>query len=690
MAHDPSSPHVPVRQRLMPLPQSLATLPGPSLSVGASLRLTWRGVRTVRLERALARWQSNWSAPGRNHGGGCDAEPVFQGLPVELVIACVAVGGEYPALGDDESYRLEISAQLVLLSAPTEWGILRGLATLTQLAVGAAELPPLAIDDAPRFPWRGLTLDVARHFIGIEHLLQTLDGMALCKLNVLHLHLSDDQAFRFPSLAYPRLASSPAYTRIELARLVAHAAERGIRVVPELDMPGHTTSWLCAYPEWGCRPVAPSDRFGVHQACLDPSRPPVRAAVKALLAELAECFPDRYLHFGGDEVNPTWWSEDPDIQAFMRVQGLVTAGDLQAHFNREVVAEIERLGRCAMGWDEVLHPELPASVAVQSWRGATARDRALRGGHDCVVSGNYYLDLFYPADAHYRFDPAAPERLLLAQEDALEADKRLRHVAEGMRWTRHWRTAVEQPAADRPPGRILGASACLWAELVDEQTLAIRLWSRLPALAERFWSAAELADVSDMRARLRVCWQQLADALGVDIIAVSQAFARRAGVQPPWLPLIEQLEPVKWYARLLGAEALAARLAGREMPLARPYRAHTPLDRVVDGLPPEAFAVPALETLCGQILTGDAGARARLHSLAAQWADLPRRGAGPEELEPLAERLAELGALLRAYLDRALSAEALLERLAALGAPIGEYLLAPVPVLSRWLTQPSP
>jgi hexosaminidase len=673
----------------MPLPRSLAPLPGLALSVGAPLRLRWGGVRTARLERALARWEPCWSPPGRGPGAGGDLDPAFDGPAVELVITCATAADAYPALGDDESYRLEIGAHRILVSAPAEWGVLRGLASLAQLTVGAETIPPLVIDDAPRFPWRGLTLDVARHFIGIEHLLQALDGMALCKLNVLHVHLCDDQAFRFPSVAYPRLASRRAYTRAELDRLVAFAADRGIRVMPELDMPGHTTSWLCAYPEWGCRPVVPSDRFGVHQACLDPSRPAVRAAVKTLLAELAECFPDRYLHFGGDEVNPTWWSEDPGVQAFMRAQGLASAGDLQAHFNREVVTEIERLGRRAMGWDEVLHPELPASVAVQSWRGATARDRALRGGHECVVSGNYYLDLFYPADVHYGFDPAAPEALLLAQEDALAADPRLLHVAEGMRWTRHWREAAEQPADERPPGRILGASACLWAELVDEQTLAIRLWSRLPAVAERFWSAADRMDVCDMRARLRVFWWQLADVMGVDIIAASQAFARRAGVQPAWLPLIEQLEPVKWYARLLGAEALAARLAGRELPLARPYRTDTPLDRVVDGLPPEAFANPALEHLCGRMLAGDESARAQLRGLAEQWAAIPHGGAGPAELEPLAQRLADLGARLRAHLDGELPAVAVLERLVELRAPVGEYLLAPVPVLSRWLGQRS-
>lgn len=650
-----------------------------SLLASVPLLVRQAGVQTPRLERALARFLGTWND---------SAGPISpDATPVELQVDCKAASGACPQFGDDESYRLHIDATRISLDAPAEWGVLHALGTLAQLAIAHGGLPLGAIDDQPRFAWRGLTLDVARHFIDVASLLRTLDGMAFCKLNVLHLHLSDDQAFRFPSQAYPRLVSSPAYSRDDLARVVAYAAERGIRVVPELDVPGHTTCWLTAYPDWGCRPVEPSRRFGVHRACLDPTRPAVLEAVRTLFTELADVFPDAYLHFGGDEVHPDWWSTTPAVRSFMAAQGLATAHDLQAWFNRAVVAHIVGLGRRPLGWDEVLHPDLPAAVTVQCWRGATARDRALEGGHDTIVSANYYLDLFYPAELHYGFDPAAPAVELLAREDAIETDPRLAHVAGGLRWTRQWRQAVERPTPGGAPGRLLGASACLWAELVDADTLDVRLWSRLPALAERFWSPAIVTGAADLRRRLDACFEVLRRATAIDVLGTSRALMERAGVTEAWWPLVDQLEPVKWYARLLGVQALAARLEGREMPLARPYDADTPLDRVADGLLPEAPGVAALDTLCRSVAAGDADARAALRALGTRWCELPARGAGPAELEPLAVRLAGLGTLVVDLLDGRADVAAARRALEALAHPIGEYLLAPVPVLARWLDE---
>jgi hexosaminidase len=695
----------------MPLPRAVLWSEAVRIPGGSSLRVRHAGVTTPRIAAAVDRWLAVWEATSDGPAGRSDLQiaiadvrnrdleiaptgaegrdlEIAPAAEAEFVVDCGAVGAALPALGDDERYRIEIAADRVVLGAPCEWGVLRGLATLTQLAVANGGLPGVVIDDAPRFPWRGLTLDVARHFIGIDALLATLDAMALFKLNVLHLHLTDDQGFRFPSRAFPLLASPQAYRREELERLVRHAADRGIRVVPELDMPGHTTSWLTAYPEWGCRQGEPSRRFGVHKACLDPTNPAVDAAVGTLLAEVAEVFPDRWLHIGGDEVHPEWWTTTPSVQAHMAAHGIATAADLQADFNRRVAANVAALGRRTVAWDEVLHPDLPAEVLVQSWRGATARDRALNRGHDCIVSANYYLDLFFPADVHYRFDPEAPEAALVALEDGLEEDPRLAHVAAGMRWTRHWREPGDGRAEGRPfdrtPGRVLGGEACLWSELVNEAVLHVRLWSRLPAVAERFWSPASVGESADMRRRLRGSIGVLA-ATGIDIVAQSANLVARAGVTDAWRPLIEQLEPVKWYARLLGADALAARLDGREMPLARPYHADTPLDRVADGLLPEAFAAWDLEHLCSDVLRGDARASLALRELARAWQALPPRGAGPAELEPLAGRLAAVGALLLDVLDGRVTRGAALETLAAAATPVGEYLLAAVPVLMRWL-----
>jgi hexosaminidase len=658
---------------LLPAPAVVEALPGAGLPGGFRLLPQFSGVVTDRLRQAVARLQSAWP----------DAAP--EGAPlVALVIDCATRASRWPALDDDERYELHVAAAGVRLGAPSEWGVLRGLATLTQLGDGAA-VPALRIVDAPRFAWRGLMLDVARHFIPLPDLLRTLDGMAVFKLNVLHLHLSDDQGFRFPSRNFPELASAAHYTREELAVLVQAAADRGIRVVPELDVPGHTASWLQARPDWGSGVARPSRRFGVHDECLDPTRAEVRAAVATLFEELAEVFPDRYLHLGGDEVRAGWWEADQAIRGFMNRHALADAAALQAWFTADLVTTIAKLGRRALAWDEALHRDMPPGLTLQAWRGVTARDRVLAAGCDCVLSAPYYRDLGFPADVHARFDPAAPEPELVAYEDRLLEDARFAHVAAGMAWTRHWREQPALPAASgNRAGRLLGAEACLWAELVDERVLDVRLWSRLPALAERFWSPA-VRDLDDLHERLDRALAALPRWAGIDVAADSRRLAAEAGLEDAWLPLLEQLEPVKWYGRLLGEQALAARLSGREMPKARPYDADTPLHRVVDALPPESPAARRFAGRLRDVQRGDAEARQALLDLAGVWQALPPRGAGPAELEPAAAALSDLGRVLRGVLTEALSAEEALVVARAAAGNFGEYLLAPAIALTAWL-----
>jgi hexosaminidase len=657
---------------MMPLPAEVIRLDGGSLSADARLVVVVEGAFGERLERAVERCLTAT--------GTCrdDAADRF------LRIRCDALGAAVPALGDDESYVLELSGAGVDLAAPTEWGILRGLATLTQLLDGRAA-PAQRIVDRPRFPWRGLMIDVARHFLPLPDLLRTLDAMAVFKLNVLHLHLTDDQGFRLPSRQYPRLPSAAHYSPADLEQLVRAAADRGIRVVPELDVPGHAACWLEAYPEWGCGEARPSRRFGVHQECLDPTRPAVMAALADLIDELTEIFPDSFVHLGGDEVHPAWWLADPGVRAYMDEHDLADPQALQAQFTRRLAGLLQARGKRPLGWDEVLHPGLPATVAVQSWRGATARDRALAAGHDCVVSAPYYLDLAYPAGVHYAFDPAAPEAELLAREDALLADPRFAHVAAGMAWANHWRDSTPPRVAGDGPGALLGAEACLWSELVDARVLDVRLWSRMPALAERFWSPAACRDEDQLYRRLGRALEGLPRWAGVDVTTSSRRLVEAAGVTESWHPLVEMLEPVKWYGRLLGEQALAARLEGREMPKSRPYDADTPLNRVVDGLPPEALAARALADLTRAEARGDADARRALRDLVEAWQRLPASGAGPAELETPAARLAGLGDLVIGVLDGAMTAAHARQILDEAARPMGEYLLAPVPVLTAWL-----
>ena len=665
---------------VLPAPRHLETGLGEGLLPAARLIPEITGLWSPRLAAALERLFDR--LPERRTAADDDDR-----LPLQ--IACAGLGGAVPQLGADESYRIEISTVGVQLSAAREWGVLHGLTTLFHLLADGGAVPTMRIDDGPRFAWRGLLIDVARHFIPVSALLRTVEAMALFKLNVLHLHLTDDQGFRFPSTSFPRLAQAPCYTKEELEMLVAFAAARGVRVLPELDVPGHTCSWLQAYPEWGSGNPQPTRRFGVHRECLDPSNPAVFHAIQTLLGELAEVFPDEYVHIGGDEVHPEWWTASARVREYMDRHGLADVGDLHADFNRRVTAMALDLGKRVIGWDEVLHPQLPASVVVQSWRGATARDRSLNTGHDCVVSANYYLDLFFPAGVHYRFDPEAPEAELALQEDALGQDPRLAHAAEGMAWTRQWREVAASPEPETARGSVIGAEACLWSELVDAETLDVRLWTRLPALAERFWSPASRRDEDDLYRRLEVSLDRLKIGADLNLFEISRRLLRKAGLQQGWDPLAAALEPVKWYERLLGEEALAARIAGREMPQSRPYDADTPLDRVVDGLFPESLEARRVAGLCEGAAAGDPGAVAGLRVQAEIWRDLPGSGAGPAELDELARRLKRLGKLVIDVMDGRLAPESVLSVVVTAGQPHGEYLLAVADPVRRWLASPA-
>ncbi len=468
---------------------------------------------------------------------------------------------EVPALHDSYAYRLRFENATATVQADTEWGALAALATLAQLA-GEGVVDVAEVRDAPRFPWRGLMLDTARHFISTTALKRTLDAMWFYKLNVLHLHLTDDQGFRFRSDAFPELASADAYAADELRDLVAYAADRGIRVVPELDVPGHTTSWLAAHPEWalGAPPaVAPSRRFGVHKTCIDPGKAAVLSAVDALFGELAEVFPDEFLHLGGDEA-------------------VALDAHTQSAFVARLVHRLLELGKRPLAWDECLHPDLPAQTTVQAWRGVAARDATLQAGFDCVVSAPYYLDLFYPAQAH-----AVSPTASAADIASASADPRLSHVRQGIDWMRDFATV---PALRlRPHGRVLGGEACMWSELVTEALLDARVWSRLPAIAEQFWRGDAATSGSGLLGRLSKTRSALA---GLGIVAEDRDVVHEF---PDLAPLVEMLEPVKWYRRLLGEAVFQARTSGLgDGNDERPYDVASPLDRIVDCIPPESLA----------------------------------------------------------------------------------------------------
>lgn len=381
------------------------------------------------------------------------------------------------SLGEDESYELSITENAIRLKAITDIGALRGLETLIQLLdTGSASptFPVVNISDRPRFPWRGLMMDVSRHFMPVEVLKRNLDGMAAVKLNVLHWHLSEDQGFRVESRSFPRLhqlgSDGLYYTQTQIREVIEYAADRGIRVVPEFDVPGHATSWLVGYPELGSAPgpYAIERSWGIFDPSMNPTREDTYIFLDAFFTEMAELFPDQYMHIGGDENTGKHWLANPEIVAFMDERGLEKPLQLQRYFNQRLLEILTRNGKRMIGWDEILQPELPTNVVIHSWRGRESLYEAARKGYAGILSNGYYIDLIQSTEFHYLNDP-------------LPADA---------------------PITQAEREKILGGEATMWAEYVTHETVDSRIWPRTAAIAERLWSPATVNDVQDMYRRL--------------------------------------------------------------------------------------------------------------------------------------------------------------------------------------------
>ena len=373
---------------LMPVPAELSFSTG-QLPVTTAFAVAVRGHDDARLRaglsRALARWEKR---TGFKIG---EAKIASTEAPA-LIIDCAAAGNALPKLGDDESYTLEITGSQAVLRAPTVVGGLRGLETLLQLLQHDTRgfyLPAVTVNDRPRFPWRGLLIDVCRHWQPIEVIKRNLDGMALVKLNVLHLHLTEDQGFRVESRTHPELheqgSDGKYFTQEQIREIIAYAAERGIRVVPEFDIPGHATSWVVSHPELASAPgpYVLQRKWGVFDPVLDPTNEKVYALLGDFLGEMAALFPDEYLHIGGDENNGKHWTANAGIQAFIREHNLKNNEGIHAYFNQRLAKILQKHGKKMVGWDEILHPDLPSDIVVQSWRGAEGLAQQLSGRPGC-------------------------------------------------------------------------------------------------------------------------------------------------------------------------------------------------------------------------------------------------------------------------------------------------------------------
>lgn len=430
-------------------------------------------------------------------------------------------------------------------------------------------------DDAP-LPWRGLLVDVCRHWISPETLHRTLDAMALFDLNVLHLHLTDDQAHRVESAVWPRLhtvAEDGRYLRHDEVRaLVDHAERLGIRVVPELDMPGHTTAWLAAYPHLIARgteaPATARRTAGIAEVAIDPESDDTFEFVEGLIDEFAGLFPDSHVHLGGDEVHAAAWPGREIAAA-------------QAAFTDRVVGMVLDRGRTPVVWDEAWHPNLDRRVVVQVWRGHARLRACAAEGRPVLLSTPYYLDLSLDPIHH-----AVPPRVGRSDWERFRARQ----------WTDPMvgplgplAAALERSAEESVPDapddlddvswpHVLGGEACCWTELCDDALLPLRLWPTAAVVA------AVLRGDLDHRASPDAVSRVLDDAaeqlrgIGIDLERLRhERWLALADGDPSLADDLAVLagccEPAKWYGRhaLRGEVGLSA-----------------PLDRFVDSLPPRA------------------------------------------------------------------------------------------------------
>src|SRR2546429_1006604 len=579
---------------LMPIPTILRMGTG-RLAIDPSFSVAISANSDPRLQRAVERFLNDL----RRQTGMLPVNVrVTDASKAMLVIRAAHANKEVLDLGEDESYSLDVANDGAKLNAPTTLGALHGLQTFLQLVATTDDgfgVPALSIQDKPRFPWRGLLIDVGRHFIPLDVLKRNLDGMAAVKLNVLHWHRSENQGFRVESKKFPKLHEMGSdglfYTQDEIRELIAYAQERGIRVMPEFDMPGHSTAWFVGYPELASAPgpYQIERKWGVFDPAMDPTQESTYKFLDDFIGEMAGLFPDQYFHIGGDEVNGKQWDANPKIQEFMRSHGIKNNEDLQAYFNKRVQEIVSKHGKTMVGWDEILRPDLPKNIVVQSWRGQESLAAAAKQGYRGLLSHGYYVDLMWSAERHYSFDPLGGPGANLTPEEKQ---------------------------------RVLGGEACMWGEYVSPENIDSRIWPRTAAIAERLWSPQEVRDVNSMYQRMekvsrKLDWLRLTHNSGY-----APMLRRMAGSDniSALRALADVVEPVKDYSR-------------GELAAAEPTSAD-PLNRLVDAARPESLAGRKFAGQVDQLLSGkaDADAKAQIRSLLILWRD------NQAKLQPLADQ----------------------------------------------------
>lgn len=618
---------------LMPLPQSVVPADG-ELIVTGPFAPAWSGCGDARpLLAATARLQADVQRQTGLLFG--------ESNPVPIAVACANTA---PGADKGEGYRLAVSPTGIRIDAAGPTGVLRAFATLRQL-VGLSpdriRLAAVTIDDSPRFAWRGVMLDTARHFLAIDTIKRQVDAMERVKLNVLHLHLSDDQGFRVESRRFPRLteaANGDFYTQAQIRDLVAYAADRGVRIIPEFDVPGHSKAIIAAYPGLGIE--GKKNALGLADAAINPASPQTYRFLTGLIGEMAALFPDPVFHVGGDEVAKGVWDGNSDVQALMAREKLADAKAVEGYFIRRVQDIVRRNGKTMIGWEEIAGGRgVSKDAIIQAWQTSNVTADATARGYRTVVSAGYYLDLLMPAEFHYAFDPTDTATAGFAPD-----------FANGLRKINPLLAGIVTDALvvlPRPPllpeqeKLVLGGEAPLWSELVTNELVDQRLWPRAAALAERFWSARSVRDPADMYRRLG----PVGDLLTVDGLQDRANMARMMlrlspGAVEPVATLLSITGPVRNMAH---DHRIKAALAGKQIV--------QPLNALADAAPVDSMVARRFAADAARYAKGDRSLAPTLSADLARWRDNDARFAAIaigkpmlEEARPTSAQIATLAA----------------------------------------------
>lgn len=431
----------------------------------------------------------------------------------------LTTAGPLADLGE-AGYELSVLPDSVSLRASQAAGLFYGVQTLRQLLPvwvekrepnpdASLELPCVRIEDRPRFAWRGLMLDCVRHFMTKDFILRMIDLLAYHKLNVLHLHLVDDQGWRIEIEKYPKLTEVGAwrdenggryggfYTQDELREIVAYAASRHVLVVPEIEMPGHATAAIASYPDLACdgEPIPVATEWEIFKNVLCGGKEFTFEFLENVLTEVLDIFPSPFIHIGGDEAERGNWENCELCQERIQRENLKNEHELQSYMVRRIGRFLTAHGRRLIGWDEILFGGgLPETAVVQSWRDFEGTVSACKMGMDTVCSPCSHVYFDYP----HTEDPRKPDWMRLTPVEKVYS---FEPIPEGV-----------NPEAAR---HILGSQCCVWTEHLLQETLDPHVFPRLCALSEVVWSPAETREWSDFEKRLESHFERL-DALGVD------------------------------------------------------------------------------------------------------------------------------------------------------------------------------